>query len=227
NILIAEKKAGVLVHSDNNEDVNTLINHIKAYLYTKGEYDPKSENSFAPSLCNRIDRNTAGLVIAAKNAVSLRIMNDIIKNREVEKIYLAACHGMFKQKSGELVSFLEKDSRENKVYAKKSPSANTKTAISEYRVIEEEKSLDLSLVEVTLKTGRTHQIRAQMAECGHPLLGDGKYAINKDDKKIGYKAQALCSYSLTFCFKTDKGELQYLNGRTVKAEKPDFLNIFR
>lgn len=226
NILVADKPAGLLVHSDDSEDTSTLINHIKAYLFAKGEYDPKKENSFAPALCNRIDRNTSGLVIAAKNAAALRELNVIIKNREVEKIYLAVCHGTFAQKSGELISFLEKDSAQNKVYAKKVRSKDTKTAVLTYRVVDYSPKSDLSLVEIVLKTGRTHQIRAQMAEHGHPLLGDGKYSVNKDDRKAGYSAQALCSYSLCFRFSEQKEKLQYLNGKTVYAAKPDFLKLF-
>lgn len=213
NIILCDKRAGMIVHSDDKEDTNTLISHISAYLYQKGEYDPYKENSFAPALCNRIDRNTGGIVIAAKNAPTLRIMNEKIKNRELTKKYLAAVHGTFDTKQGTLKGYLVKNRRTNTVtvYEKKPKDPDAKTIVTGYRVLREKNRL--SLVEVDLITGRTHQIRAHMASIGHPLLGDGKYGINKDDKKLGYKFQALYSYSLEFDFKGDSGILGYLNGR--------------
>ena len=219
NIMLVDKRAGMIVHSDDKESTNTLISHICAYLYQKGEYDPAKENSFAPSLCNRIDRNTGGIVIAAKNAAALRIMNEKIKNREMKKKYLAAVHGTFDKKSGELTGFLVKDQKTNtvKVFKDKPRSSDAKNIITRYRVIAEKKGL--SLLEVDLVTGRTHQIRAHMASIGHPLLGDGKYGVNRDDKKIGYKYQALYSYSLEFLFKGDSGELSYLNERKFEISE--------
>lgn len=224
NILVADKKAGMLVHSDEGCEGDTLIDHIKAYLYNKGEYVPDGENSFAPALCNRIDRNTCGLVIAAKNAAALRDMNDMIRERGVKKLYLAVCHGFFEKKQGTMTSQLSKNAAENKVFVKRRADASTRTASLKYRVISENKAMGLSLLEIELLTGRTHQIRVQMADSGHPLLGDGKYAVNKDDRRIGYSYQALCSFSLTF--ERPCGCLMYLSGKTVKAEKPEFLSLF-
>lgn len=224
NILIADKPAGVSVQPDEKQVNNTLIDNIKAYLYKNGEYEPEKENSFSPALCNRIDRNTSGLVISAKNAEALRIMNSIIKEREVEKTYLAAVHGILNKKEDTLTLFLEKDQKENIVKVRKKANSDTKTAVTGYKVIGETK--DLSLLEVRLITGRTHQIRATFASIGHPLLGDGKYAVNKEDRKRGYHHQQLCSYSLTFVFRTDKGILNYLNGKSFKAKTPDFIRLF-
>lgn len=224
NILIADKKAGMLVHSDDGSEGDTLIDHIKAYLYRNGEYDPTAENSFAPALCNRIDRNTAGLVIAAKNAEALRDMNATIRDRGISKLYLAACHGFFEKKQGTMTAYLEKNAAENKVFVRTKAGENTKTAALRYRVIDENRAEKLSLVEIELLTGRTHQIRVQMADSGHPLLGDGKYAVNKDDRRQGYTYQALCSYMLAF--EKPQGSLSYLTGKTVRADKPDFLVKF-
>ena len=223
NILIIDKPAGLIVHSDEKESYNTLINHILAYLFQKGEYNPDAENCFAPALCNRIDRNTQGLVIAAKNARALAEMNDIIKNRLVEKKYLTVVHGFFDKKSGEIRSRLEKDQKSNTVRVSEKYG---KEAITRYRVLRSNREKELSLLEVELLTGRTHQIRAQFASLDHPLLGDGKYAVNKNDRAMGYSYQALCSYSLRFFPGKEFELLSYLNGTVVTASEPSFLNLF-
>ena len=224
NILLCDKPVGMVVHEDNDNTSDTLINRIKCCLWKQGEYDPDSEQSFVPALCNRIDRNTSGLVIAAKNAEALRDMNDTIRERGVKKLYLAACHGFFEKKQGKMTAFLEKNAAENKVRVREKAGRNTRTAELIYRVVSENRAKGLSLLEIELLTGRTHQIRAQMADSGHPLLGDGKYAVNKDDRRMGYSFQALCSYSLTF--DAPRSSLEYLNGKTVTAEKPEFLKLF-
>ena len=217
NIILCDKRAGMIVHSDDKESTNTLISHITAYLYQKGEYDPEKENSFAPALCNRIDRNTGGIVIAAKNAQTLRIMNEKIKNRELSKKYLAAVHGTFEEKEGVLKGYLIKDSKTNtvKVFKTQPKNGEAKKIITGYRVVAEKNGL--SLLEVDLITGRTHQIRAHMAFIGHSLVGDGKYGVNRQDKREGYKYQALCSYKLRFSFKGDATALDYLKGKTFTA----------
>lgn len=224
NILIIDKPAGLIVHSDEKESYNTLINHILAYLFQKGEYDPDVENCFAPALCNRIDRNTQGLVIAAKNARALAEMNDIIKNRLVEKKYLTVVHGFFDKKSDEIRSRLEKDQKSNTVRVSEKYG---KEAITRYHVLRSNREKELSLLEVELLTGRTHQIRAQFASLGHPLLGDGKYAVNKNDRAMGYSYQALCSYSLRFFPGKEFELLSYLSGTVVTASEPSFLSLFR
>ena len=226
NILLVNKRPGVVVHEDSEAKDNTLIMHIKAYLYRKGEYDPLKEQSFAPALCNRIDRNTGGIVLAAKNAAALRIMNEKIKNNEISKFYLCAVHGIPHKKQQTLRGYLIKDSATNtvKVYDKKVGAA--KEIITKYRVIAEKG--DICLLEVELVTGRTHQIRAHMAHIGHPLLGDGKYGVNKDDRGKGYKYQALYAYRLRFDFADKGGELGYLSGKEVELDKNDiwFLGDF-
>lgn len=215
NILLADKKQGLLVHPDKNEYTNTLIARIQHYLYDKGEYDPQDENSFRPALANRIDRNTGGIVIAAKNAEALRILCDKIKCREIDKRYLTVVHGIPKKKTDLLEGYLEKDEDKNRVYMSKKSTDTNKFVRTKYTVLQTLNNL--SLLEIELLTGRTHQIRAHMAAIGHPLLGEGKYS-KSNDKKSGFDKQALYSYSLKFDFKTDAGILNYLNGKrfTVK-----------
>jgi 23S rRNA pseudouridine955/2504/2580 synthase len=169
-------------------------------------------------LCNRIDRNTGGIVIAAKTAEALRVMNQKIKDRELDKRYLAIVEGVPKRSSGSLKGYLFKDAKKNRVFVSDKPQPGSKTCQTNYQVLASEKGL--TLVECELITGRTHQIRAQFAHAGHPLLGDGKYG--KLDKKTDRNYQALYSYKLTFCFTTDAGELSYLNGRSFKVDKVDF-----
>ena len=227
NIILCNKRPGVLVHEDKEGKENTLIIHIQAYLCQKGEYDPASEQSFAPALCNRIDRNTGGIVIAAKNANALRIMNEKIKNNEISKFYMCAVHGIMKEKSKTLRGYLRKDSKNNTVEVSDKKLPGSKDIITKYKVVSEKGGN--SLLEVELVTGRTHQIRAHMSHIGHPLLGDGKYGVNRYDKKDGYKYQALYAYRLRFDFdKNNPTDLDYLSGKEVKLKKSDvwFLNDF-
>ena len=227
NIILCNKRPGVLVHEDKEGGENTLIIHIQAYLCQKGEYDPAAEQSFAPALCNRIDRNTGGIVIAAKNANALRIMNEKIKNNEISKFYMCAVHGIMKEKSKTLRGYLRKDSKNNTVQVSEQKLPGSKDIITKYKVVSEKGGN--SLLEVELVTGRTHQIRAHLSHIGHPLLGDGKYGVNRNDKKDGYKYQALYAYRLRFDFdKNSPTDLDYLSGKEVKLKRSDiwFLNDF-
>ena len=223
HILLADKRPGLAVHPhDGAEYGRTLIDHIQAYLYQKREWRPREENAFTPALCNRIDRNTGGIVIAAKTAEALRVLNQKIKDREMDKRYLAIVEGTPKPRKGSLKGYLFKDAKKNRVFVTNTPQTGSKSCQTNYEVLCSRNGL--SLVECELITGRTHQIRAQFAHAGHPLLGDGKYG--KLDKRYDRTYQALYSYKLTFRFTTDAGALEYLNGKSFQVEKVDFVEEY-
>ena len=224
NIMLLDKKAGLLSHPDDTEYNDTLITRVKRYLYENGSWKPDDEASFAPALVNRIDRNTGGIVIAAKNAESLRILNQKLKDRELSKFYLCVIHGTLDKKSGILEGWLTKDEKKNKVQVYRERREGAKEIRTKYRVLE--KKNGLSLLEIELLTGRTHQIRAHFASIGHPLVGDGKYGTNALNKQLGYKKQFLYSYRLVFSFTTDSGILNYLNGRSFEAKDVWFRDEF-
>ena len=221
DIMLLNKRPGMVVHPDDQERVNTLITHVQAYLYQKKEWSPYRENSFAPALCNRIDRNTGGIVIAAKTAEALRVMNQKIRDRELQKLYLCVVHGTMKPREGRLKGYILKDEDKAQVKVFDKPIPGGKTAVTLYKTLEARDGL--SLVECDLITGRTHQIRAQFAAAGHPLLGDGKYGRERDGKRSDRKFQALYSYKLQFAFTTDAGCLEHLNGREWTVEQVDFV----
>ena len=220
NIMLLDKPVGQVVHADEGEKVNTLVNHMLAYLYQKREWNPRKENAFTPALCNRIDRNTGGIVIAAKNAEALRILNDKIRDREIAKYYLCIALGSLQPPVGRIECFLRKDAQSNTVRVYHHPVPEGRSAVTLYKTLRTNGAL--SLLEVELLTGRTHQIRASFADLGHPLLGDGKYGSGAVNRKYGETHQALYSYRLRFDFPTDAGMLNYLRGKTFTVKDVPF-----
>ena len=211
HIMLLDKRAGLICHPDDGEKVHTLLTYAQAYLYQKGEWNPQS--GFAPALCNRIDRFTAGVVILAKTQEALSAMDEKIRTHEVQKYYLCIVHGRMKHPDGTLRHYLMKKPEQKKVTVLKKNEPGSKEAITYFQAIDENNGL--TLCECLLGTGRTHQIRAQFAAIGHPLLGDNQYGSAKQNEKYGrVTGQALCAYRLIFDFEGDAGCLEGLNGRT-------------
>ncbi len=214
NIILMNKPQGILVHPDKEYHFDSLVARLKHYLYLKGEYNPKSENSFSPATVNRIDRNTGGIVIGAKNSEALKTLNRLMKERSIEKYYLCLCEGTFRKKEGIVRSGLRKDESKNIVKNVRSGSEDSKDSATRYRVIDEKG--DYSLVECELLTGRTHQIRVHMASLRHPLAGDTKYG-GKELRLHGNVGQALYSYKLKFT-NCEGTVVDYLDGREFTVD---------
>ena len=223
HVMLLDKRVGLICHPDEGEKVHTLLTYAQAYLYQKGEWNPKTD--FAPALCNRIDRFTAGIVILAKTQEALRMMDAKIRTHEVQKYYLCAVHGKMKYKDGTLRHFLMKKPEQKKVTVLRKNEPGSKEAITYYQAIDEANGL--TLCECLLGTGRTHQIRAQFAAIGHPLLGDNQYGSAKQNEKYDRKnGQALCAYRLIFDFEGDAGCLAPLNGLTVQVRDVPFVREY-
>lgn len=244
HILIVDKPQGETVHSMSEAEAASygeaktensyLIDRVLGYLCKKGEYDPENEQSFTPALCHRLDRNTGGLLVCAKDAESLRIMNQKIKDRELKKQYYCETEGVPKQKEAVLEAYQVKDS-ENKrvfVYATREEAKrrigtkyddDIKRIVTAYRVVKTRGNN--ALLSVDLVTGRTHQIRAHLAYIGCPLVGDSKYGVNHDRRR-GANYQHLYAYRLTFAFSTPSGCLEYLAGKTFTGQGASFLEPY-
>lgn len=215
NVLLIDKRPGMLCHADEREKVDTLVNHARAYLYQKGEWT-NEKGAFAPSLCNRIDRFTGGVVLIAKTEEALHILDKKIRDREVTKQYLCIARGHFDRESGLLDGYLTHVGR--RVQVSKHPVPGAQRAQTGFRVLEERDGL--ALLECELFTGRTHQIRAQLAAAGHPLLGDGQYGRAREGER---QFQALYAYKVTFSFRTDAGCLENLRGQTFEVRRVPFV----
>ncbi|MGO5173647.1 RluA family pseudouridine synthase [Ruminococcus sp. LCP21S3_E8] len=225
NIILLDKKPGVIVHQDKSYHFDCLLLRLQHYLYDNGEYNPKEENCFAPALVNRIDRNTGGIVIGAKNAESLRILNQKMKDRELHKFYLCLLINRPKKDNAILSDYLIKNEKTNKVTVLRNEKQGAKKILTKYSVLETNNNL--TLCEVELLTGRTHQIRAHMSSIGCPILGDNKYGNKKLNQKYSLSKQCLYSYKLAFDFTTDSGILSYLDKKDFSTNDIWFMDYLK
>lgn len=209
-ILLVDKQPGLVAHPDEHEKVNTLINHVRAYLYQSGNWDSMDETQFKPALCNRIDRFTGGIVIAAKTQEAMRVLNQKIRGREIEKYYLCIAKGRMEQPEGMLENYIVKG--EKRVSVSDAPVLGGQAAATRYRTLAV--NADMSLLECELLTGRTHQIRAQLSHAGHPILGDTQYGDKTFNERFSRGYQALYAYKVHFAFSGEAGALAGLSGKT-------------
>lgn len=206
HICVVNKPAGIEVTGE-----NSLTTLLEKHYQTNLQVDRK----IFIKPCHRLDRNTTGLVLFAKDEEALNILLDKFRNHEIEKHYQAIVVGIPTKKQATLTAYLFKDAKKSLVYISDTPKKGYEKIITSYQVIEENKKENTSILDVTLHTGKTHQIRAHLAHIGYPILGDGKYGNHEINKRLGYKFQQLTSCSLTFHFKSDSGVLKYLNGKRL------------
>ena len=203
NILVINKPANIEVTGSNS--LTEIINK----QYTNCEFKPQP--------CHRIDRNTTGLVMFAKNEKALRILLEKFKKHEIEKHYLALVYGIPDKKEERLEAYLFKDQKKSQVYISDTFKKGYQKIITKYTVLEKRKN-NTALLDVEIETGRTHQIRAHLAYIGYPIIGDGKYGKNEINKQLGKKYQMLCSYKLKFHFQSESGILAYLKGKEIELK---------
>lgn len=221
NMLLVEKWPGVLVHADKKNGDATLTDYALSYLYDKGDYLPENEVTFTPASCNRLDRNTSGIVIFGKNYESLKILNEMIKERSIKKYYEALVVGRIKD--GLYEAYIVKDEKNNRSTIFNTPKKGSKKIAMEVKTLQ---SCGLySLVEIELITGRSHQLRAHLSYLGNPIVGDSKYGKNKLNSffynKYGLSYQYLYAYKLIFRNCPEK--LQYLENKTIAVNLPPVL----
>lgn len=207
HLLLVDKPSGLLTHKDANHIQDNLLDRTLHYLYRKGDFDPATEHSFIPSAVNRLDRNTRGIILVAKDFPSLQMLAKKIRHREITRLYLADVQGQVQNKQGVLKGFHTKDELENLATITDQDPPNSRLVETHYRVLQS--TPDNSLLEVNLITGRSHQIRAHFASIGHPLINDSKYGY------VGPRRfnQALVAYKVCFDFQDSAGHLEYLRGK--------------
>lgn len=216
HILAVNKPAGLLSLDVTGKEKDTLLDRVNGMLAGKGQG--------AAYPVHRIDFNTSGILLFARDEETGHILDRLIKERKVKKSYLCVVRGSLQPPAGRMENYIFKDARKNRVYVTEGPVKGARTAITDYET--KASGGGLSLVECRLLTGRTHQIRSQMAHGGHPLLGDDKYGSKEWNRKIGERRQLLCAFRVTFSFGEEAGPLSYLSGRTITMDRIPFVERY-
>lgn len=216
NLLAVNKPAGLLSLDVTGRTADTMLDRVNSLLAERGE------KTAYP--VHRIDFNTSGILLLAKNGRAGEILDRMIKERKIRKSYLCVVNGRPSPDKGRLENQLFKDAKKNRVYVAEHTVKGSKTAITDYRVVASRNGL--SLVECHLLTGRTHQIRCQMAHAGHPLLGDDKYGSKEWNREKGERRQLLSSYKTTFDFGEEGSLLSYLSGKTIRLSRVPFVEKY-
>jgi len=211
HIMVVSKPQGVPVHQDGNREELVLDRYLQSMTAERREGEAPKPGF--PALCHRIDRNTGGLVILAKDDRTLEVMKDKIKRHEIRKFYLACTYGIPAVKEAEYEAYLVKDAEESLVKIFDRPVRGSVKIVTRFRLLKA--VYPYALLEVELVTGKTHQIRAHLARLGYPILGDGKYGINSVNRSLRLKMQALFHYRLRFEFKKKGTHLDYLDGHEI------------
>ena len=216
-----------IIYEDNNiicffkpEGFSVTDNTLNEFSFTELVQEKYGKNLMP---CHRLDRNTSGIILYAKNPEALSILQKKFKNKEIEKHYLARVYGIVKNNHEILQSFLFKDSKNNIVYISDNQKKNYEKIITEYTVLEKNEKNNTTLLDVNLHTGKTHQIRAHLAHIGHPIIGDGKYGNNEINKKYALKSQDLKAYKLIFKFTKDNGILEYLKNKEIILKNKEII----
>ena len=219
DLLVVNKHAGLLTHPERKEDTQTLIDQVLYYLYEKGQYTPDAQNAFTPALCNRLDRNTSGIVVAGKTLRAVQAVNAAFKERKVEKYYVALVSGVV-DKPGEIRLYLAKDEAQNQVRISQEAREGFRPALTKYRPLAY--TADTTLLEMQLITGKTHQLRAHLQAIGHPIWGDRKYGdvTYNTSLRRDYAVSHQCLHAQRLVWKEKKGVLAPLYGKQMIAPLP-------
>ncbi len=220
DVLAVSKPAGLLVHPEKSTDTDTLIDQVLYYLHEKGQYEPSADATFTPALCNRLDRNTSGIVLVGKTLAGVQGLNEIIRLRQVDKYYVTVVQGKLEE-AGEISAYLSKNQESNQVRISAEEGVSGVLTQTKYKPIAFAEE-GYTLLELQLVTGKTHQIRAHMEYLGHPVVGDRKYGVARvnEEFRIAFGLSNQFLHGARLEFGKIEGSLSQLSGMVLEAPLP-------